>query len=35
MNAIGTSRDDPSLPLAIQIARLFHKRVEAIFLAED
>jgi len=35
INAIETGRYDPSLPLAIQIAHLFHKRVEAIFLADD
>jgi len=35
VNAIETGRYDPSLPLAIQIARLFHKRVEALFLADD
>ena len=35
INAIETGRYDPSLPLAIQIARLFHKRVEAVFLAEE
>ncbi len=35
INAIETGRYDPSLPLAIQIARLFNKRVEAVFLAEE
>jgi putative transcriptional regulator len=35
INAIETGRYDPSLPLAIQIARLFHKRVEAVFIAEN
>jgi putative transcriptional regulator len=35
VNAIETGRYDPSLPLAIQIARLFHKRVEALFLADE
>jgi putative transcriptional regulator len=35
INAIETGRYDPSLPLAIRISRLFHKRVEAVFLAED
>jgi putative transcriptional regulator len=35
INAIETGRYDPSLPLAIRIARLFHKRVEAVFLADD
>ena len=35
INAIETGRYDPSLPLAIRMARLFHKRVESVFLAED
>jgi putative transcriptional regulator len=35
INAIETGRYDPSLPLAIRLARLFHKRVESLFLAED
>ena len=35
INAIETGRYDPSLPLAIQISRLFHKRVEAIFLYDE
>jgi putative transcriptional regulator len=32
VNAIETGRYDPSLPLAIRIARLFATPVEAIFL---
>jgi putative transcriptional regulator len=35
INAIETGRYDPSLPLAIRLSRLFHKRVEALFLAEE
>jgi putative transcriptional regulator len=35
VNAIETGRYDPSLPLALRIARLFGLPVEAIFLAED
>ncbi len=35
INAIETGRYDPSLPLAIRLARLFHKRVESLFLAVD
>jgi putative transcriptional regulator len=35
INAIETGRYDPSLPLAIRLARLFHKRVEALFLTDD
>ena len=31
VNAIETGRYDPSLPLALRIARVFHKHVEAIF----
>lgn len=34
INAIETGRYDPSLPLAIKIARLFQQPVEAIFLLE-
>jgi putative transcriptional regulator len=34
VNAIETGRYDPSLPLAIQIARLFSKTVEEVFLAD-
>jgi putative transcriptional regulator len=35
INSIETGRYDPSLPLAIKIARLFGKRVEEIFLLSD
>ena len=31
INAIETSRYDPSLPLAFAIARLFRRRIENIF----
>lgn len=31
VNAIETGRYDPSLPLALRIARLFERRVEDIF----
>jgi putative transcriptional regulator len=34
INAIETSRYDPSLPLAFAIARLFEKPLEGIFLAD-
>ena len=32
VNAIETGKYDPSLPLALRIARLFGKRVEEIFV---
>ena len=35
INAIENGRFDPSLPLAIKIARLFNMNVEEIFLAQD
>jgi putative transcriptional regulator len=35
INAIEAERYDPSLPLAIKIARLFGKPVETIFEGED
>jgi putative transcriptional regulator len=35
INAIETGRYDPSLPLAIKIARLFGKHVEEIFLDQE
>jgi putative transcriptional regulator len=35
VNAIETGKYDPSLPLAIKIARLFGVPVESIFLADD
>ncbi len=34
INAIETSRYDPSLPLAFQIAQTFHKLIEEIFEPE-
>jgi putative transcriptional regulator len=34
INAIETSRYDPSLPLAFAIARLFRKPIEVVFLAD-
>ena len=34
INAIETGKYDPSLPLAMKIARLFRKHVEEIFLHE-
>ena len=33
VNAIETEKYDPSLPLALKIAKLFHKPVEEIFKA--
>ncbi|MCB1057357.1 MAG: helix-turn-helix transcriptional regulator [Acidobacteria bacterium] len=35
VNAIETSRYDPSLPLAFAIARLFERRIEDIFDPES
>lgn len=35
VNSIETGRYDPSLPLAIAIARHFHRTVEEIFHVED
>jgi putative transcriptional regulator len=35
INAIETGRYDPSLPLAIRIARLFGRSVESIFTLEE
>ena len=35
INAIEAERYDPSLPLAIKIAKLFGKPVETIFQGED
>jgi putative transcriptional regulator len=35
INAIETGKYDPSLPLAIKIARLFDKRVEDVFELEE
>lgn len=34
VNAIETEKYDPSLPLAFQIARLFEKSIEDIFIPE-
>lgn len=35
INAIETEKYDPSLPLALKIARLFGQPVEKIFLLQD
>ena len=35
INAIETRKYDPSLPLAMKIARLFEKRVEDVFELEE
>ncbi len=35
INAIETEKYDPSLPLALKIARLFGQSVEKIFMPED
>lgn len=35
VNSIETGRYDPSLPLAIAIARHFHRNVEEIFHVDD
>ena len=35
INAIETGKYDPSLPLALKIARVFGKRVEEIFELEE
>ena len=35
VNAIETERYDPSLALALKVARLFSRHVETIFLGED
>jgi putative transcriptional regulator len=35
VNSIETGKYDPSLPLAIKIARLFGLPVETVFLADD
>lgn len=34
INAVETGRYDPSLPLAIKIARLFEMRIEEIFILD-
>jgi putative transcriptional regulator len=35
INSIETGKYDPSLPLAIKIARLFALPVESVFIGED
>lgn len=35
INAIETEKYDPSLPLAIKLARLFAQPVEAIFILDE
>ncbi len=35
VNSIETGRYDPSLPLAIAIARYFHRTVEEVFHVDD
>jgi putative transcriptional regulator len=35
INAIETERYDPSLPLALKVAKLFGRPVEAIFLGDN
>ncbi len=35
VNAIETEKYDPSLPLAIRVARLFEQTVEAIFFLDE
>ena len=35
VNAIETGKYDPSLPLAMKIARVFDRRIEEIFELED
>jgi putative transcriptional regulator len=35
INAIETGKYDPSLPLAMKVARIFDKRVEEIFQLEE
>ena len=35
INAIETGKYDPSLPLAMKIARLFERRIEEIFELEE
>jgi putative transcriptional regulator len=35
VNAIETSRYDPSLPLAFAIAKVFKTKIEAIFKADE
>lgn len=35
INALETGKYDPSLPLAFRIAKLFHCRIEDIFLPDE
>ena len=35
INAIETGKYDPSLPLAMKVARIFAKRVEEVFQLEE
>jgi putative transcriptional regulator len=35
INAVETGKFDPSLPLAMKLARIFETRVEAIFELDD
>lgn len=35
VNAVETGKYDPSLPLALKVARLFAQPVEAIFFLDD
>lgn len=35
INAIEREKYDPSLPLALKIAKVFHKRVEEIFFLDE
>jgi putative transcriptional regulator len=35
INAIETGKYDPSLPLAMKVARIFEKRVEDVFQLEE
>ena len=35
INAIETGKYDPSLPLAMKVARIFNKRVEEVFELEE
>jgi putative transcriptional regulator len=35
VNAIETERYDPSLPLALKVAKLFGRPVEAIFMGDN
>ena len=35
VNALETGKNDPSLPLAFRIARLFERRIEDVFLPDQ